>query len=71
MLDGVKINVIDTAGIRESQDQVEKMGIERAKRAIEGADIVLFVMDASLEETKEELALYESIKDKKHIRIEN
>lgn len=71
MLDGIKINIIDTAGIRESKDTVEKIGIERAKKAIEGADLVLFIMDASLKESPEEIKLYEEIKGKNHIRIEN
>lgn len=43
--DGVRINLVDTAGIRESSDRVESIGIERAKRAFEGADVVLHVID--------------------------
>lgn len=43
--DGVRINLIDTAGIRESDDLVESKGIERAKRAFEGADVILHVVD--------------------------
>ena len=44
---GVKVNIIDTAGIRESQDSVEKIGIARAKQALKQADIVLLVLDCS------------------------
>lgn len=43
--DGVKINLIDTAGIRESEDIIEAQGVERAKKAIENADVVLHVID--------------------------
>ena len=45
--DGVKITLVDTAGIRESDDLVESEGIERAKRAIDTADVVLHVIDAT------------------------
>ena len=45
--DGVKINLVDTAGIRQSDDVVEAKGIERAKRAFEGADVILHVVDTT------------------------
>lgn len=45
--DGVKINLIDTAGIRQSDDVVEAQGIARARRAYEGADVILHVIDKS------------------------
>ncbi|MBO5776039.1 MAG: tRNA uridine-5-carboxymethylaminomethyl(34) synthesis GTPase MnmE [Clostridia bacterium] len=71
MLDGVNVEVLDTAGIRESDDPVEKIGIERATRAIEGADLVLFVSDTSEAESEEEKALFASFKNKKIIRVAN
>ncbi len=71
MLDGVNVEVLDTAGIRESSDVVERIGIERATRAIEGADLVLFLSDTSVEESQEEIELYDKIKRKKHIRVAN
>ncbi len=46
---GLTLNLIDTAGIHESDDLVEKIGIERAKSAIEKADLVLYVADSSTE----------------------
>ena len=46
---GITLNLIDTAGIHESDDVVEKIGIERAKSAIEKADLVLYVADSSTE----------------------
>lgn len=70
-LRGLKINLTDTAGIRESDDTVEKIGVERAKKAIEGADIVLFLMDSATPETPEEIELYKEISTKKHLRVEN
>lgn len=51
---GIRINLVDTAGIRESNDVVEKEGIERAKKAIEGADIILHVIDI-LDDDKQEV----------------
>lgn len=43
--DGVRINLVDTAGIRESDDIVESIGIERAKKAFESADLILHIID--------------------------
>ena len=44
---GIKINLIDTAGIRDAVDEVEKIGIEKSKEVLKNADIVLFVFDGS------------------------
>lgn len=52
-IDGVKINLIDTAGIRESDDLVETHGVERAKKAFEGADVILHVLDKTAAEGEE------------------
>lgn len=49
--DGVKINLIDTAGIRESDDIVENKGIERARKAFDGADVILHVIDTTSAES--------------------
>lgn len=43
--DGVRINLVDTAGIRESDDSIEAQGVARARKAIDGADIILHVID--------------------------
>ena len=50
----MKINLIDTAGIRETNDVVEKLGIEKSLESIKKADIVLFIHDASQKESEEE-----------------
>lgn len=44
---GVKFNFIDTAGIRESNDTVEQIGVDRAKKALSSADVILYVLDGS------------------------
>lgn len=47
IIEGIKVNFIDTAGIRESEDDIEKLGVERSRSAIAGADIILKVIDAT------------------------
>lgn len=68
---GVKINFIDTAGIRNSTDEVEKIGIQRSRESIEKADVVLFVQDASrnFDAFDEEIA--KLLKNKNYICIVN
>lgn len=44
---GIRLNFIDTAGIRESEDKVEKIGIEKSKSTIKNADVILFILDGS------------------------
>lgn len=69
MLDDIKINLIDTAGIRETDDKVEKIGVDKAKNMINLADIILFLTDSSREYTSEDEKIYDAIKDKKFICI--
>ena len=56
-INGVKFRIIDTAGIRSSEDVIETMGIERSKKAIERAEIVLIVCDGNEVKIPEEVAL--------------
>ena len=69
MLDDIKINLIDTAGIHETDDKVEKIGVDKAKDLIKQADIVLFLVDSSRAYTKEDEDIFESIKNTKHIIV--
>jgi tRNA modification GTPase len=59
MVGGVKLRLIDTAGIRETGDAVEAIGVERSKKAIENAQLVLFVCDGSKPLTEEDEAIIE------------
>ena len=68
---GIPVQVLDTAGIRESADEVEKIGIERSQSAAQDADLVLLTLDATLGWTEREQALYEQIQNKPHIVIIN
>ncbi|MBC5628614.1 tRNA uridine-5-carboxymethylaminomethyl(34) synthesis GTPase MnmE [Clostridium sp. NSJ-6] len=70
-LDGIPVKVIDTAGIRETEDVVEKIGVERSKEKLEEADLVLLVLDTSRELDQEDKDIIESVKDKKCILILN
>ena len=68
---GVKLNLIDTAGIRKSEDKVEKIGIEKSIKLIEDAELVLLVLDASEALSEEDKYLLDKTKDKKRIVIMN
>ncbi len=61
-LRGLPVRLIDTAGLRESSEPVEKEGIERAWKAVENSYLILFVVD-STNLNKEDITLYESIKN--------
>ncbi|BAV02751.1 tRNA uridine-5-carboxymethylaminomethyl(34) synthesis GTPase MnmE [Lactococcus formosensis] len=56
---GVPLELIDTAGIRETEDVVEKIGVERSQKALEEADLVLLVLDASSPFTPKDVELLE------------
>lgn len=68
---GYKLTFIDTAGIRESGDIVERLGVERSKKTLEGADIVLLLLDASEAPSAEEAELLELTSNKKRLVILN
>ena len=70
-LNGVAINFIDTAGIRETDDLVEKIGVNRSKRSADCADIVLFVANNNEKLAQEDLDLIEKYNSKKLIIFVN
>lgn len=71
IIGGVKLNLIDTAGVRESNDVVEKIGIEKSISLIDEAELVLLVLDSSEELSDEDEFLLDKTKDKKRIVIMN
>ncbi|MEL4897282.1 tRNA uridine-5-carboxymethylaminomethyl(34) synthesis GTPase MnmE [Crocosphaera sp. Alani8] len=68
---GIPIQVLDTAGIRETTDQVEKIGVERSQLAASQADLVLFTLDATVGWTKEDKEIYEAIHHRPLILVIN
>ena len=70
-LNGIEVNLIDTAGIHETSDIVEKIGVERSEEALSSADVVLLVLDGSRELDEDDLSLIEKVKDKKYITLVN
>lgn len=66
-LAGVPVHLYDTAGIRDSEDLIEQIGIGKAKKAVEDADLILFLVDeAGIDDD-----LYMLVKNKKHIIVNN
>ncbi len=71
VIDGVKIDILDTAGIRETKDIVESIGVKRSVDAIDEADLVLFVVDSADGFTHEDNEVLNKIKDKEVLVIYN
>ena len=70
-VDGIPLKIIDTAGIRNTEDTVEKIGVEKSLNLIEEAQLILLVLDASEELSEEDKFILEKTKDKKRIVILN
>lgn len=71
MISGIPFKIIDTAGIRESEDKIEKIGIEKSKKAANDSDIILAIFDISKPLNKEDLDIIQFIKSKPAIVILN
>ena len=71
MIDGVKLDILDTAGIRETNDVVEAIGVKRSVDAIDEADLVLFVIDSVDGFNKEDKEVLDKIKDKEILVVYN
>ncbi|TCU66248.1 tRNA modification GTPase trmE [Tissierella praeacuta] len=70
-IDGIPLRIIDTAGIRNTDDLVEQIGVDKAKETVEKADLIIAVFDASREMSDEDYEIIELIKDKKSIILLN
>lgn len=70
-VNGVPLKLIDTAGIRDTADTVEKIGVERSRKALDAADLVLLLIDNSEPLTDEDEKLLAATKDKQRIVILN
>ncbi|MBK5241130.1 tRNA uridine-5-carboxymethylaminomethyl(34) synthesis GTPase MnmE [Clostridium sp.] len=70
-IEGIPIKIVDTAGIRETEDVVEKIGVEKSKEKIDEADLVILILDLSSKIENEDRQIIEYIKDKKYIVLLN
>lgn len=70
-LQGLSLHIIDTAGIRDTKDVVEKIGVDKAKSQANEADLIIYVVDASLPLDENDFAIMEMIQDKKAIILLN
>lgn len=68
---GIPVKLTDTAGIRQTQDVIEKIGIEKSKEAFNEADLVIFILDGSRSLDEEDLEIMEVIGDRKAIVLIN
>lgn len=71
VLGGIPLNIIDTAGIRRTEDTVEKIGVEKSLSIIDTADLIIYILNNNEEITEEEKELLNKIKDKKKIIVVN
>lgn len=67
MLDNIVLNIIDTAGIRQTEDKVEKIGVEKSLSLIDRADLVIVVLNSNEKLTLEDIEILEKTKDKNTI----
>lgn len=70
-LDGLILNIIDTAGIRESSDEVEKIGIKKAKEYMDRADLIIYLVDSSTAIDEDDKKIMKEIRGKTYITVLN
>lgn len=70
-IEGILFKLIDTAGIRKSENVIEQIGIDKSKRALRESDLVIAIFDSTKELTEEDLAILKTIKNKKAIILLN
>ena len=70
-IQGIPLKIVDTAGIRETEDVVEKIGVEKSRESFSTADLVIMVLDASRKLSEEDMEILESLKNKKTIVLLN
>ena len=71
IINGIKINFLDTAGIRETANVVEKIGVDKSKKIINTADLIILVLNNNEKLTPDDLELLDLIKDKNYIIFVN
>ena len=67
IVSGIPLNIIDTAGIRKTEDTVEKIGVEKSLKIIDTSDLLIYILNNNEEITEEEKEILEKTKNKKRI----
>ncbi len=70
-IDGISLNMVDTAGIRQTLDTVEKIGVDKALLNIEDSDLILYIVDGTTQLNENDFIIMDKIKDKKTITLIN
>ena len=70
-LQGISLNIMDTAGIRNTEDIVEKIGVDKAKEHANEADLIIYVVDASRNLDENDMEIIQMIQDKKAVILLN
>ncbi|PJI08363.1 MULTISPECIES: tRNA uridine-5-carboxymethylaminomethyl(34) synthesis GTPase MnmE [Clostridium] len=70
-ISGIPVKIVDTAGIRETEDVIEKIGVEKSKEKLHDADLIIFMIDSSKKVDKNDLEIIDYIKDKNYIVLLN
>lgn len=70
-IDGIPLRIVDTAGIRETDDLVEQIGVDRAKETVHNADLIIAIFDVSRELSEEDYEIIDLIKDRKSLILLN
>lgn len=71
IVSGIPLNIIDTAGIRKTEDTVEKIGVEKSVKIIDTSDLLIYILNNNEEITEEEKEILEKTKNKKRIIVVN
>lgn len=70
-INGIPLNIVDTAGIRDTEDIVERIGVDKSLEAMQEADLILFIVDASIPLDENDIQIMKKIKDKQVIILQN
>ncbi len=70
-INGIPLNIVDTAGIRDTEDIVERIGVDKSFEAMQKADLILYIVDASVPLDKNDYDIMEHIQDKQVIILQN
>ena len=70
-LNGIILNIIDTAGIRDTEDVVEKIGVDKAKKYVKDADLIIYVVDSSTALDENDFEIMELLRDKTAVVLMN